>query len=130
MSQGSDIQPQEVGGLEEIVLGCRGQEVCFLIPNHVEVSVVTDTLLGVFPLLLRPLGLSEETVGKSLEITTESSHVGPQLCLLCLLHLIEVQRDDDSGVGGWPHLSDGLHHVVAGEDDHAVLEGEKVLHVV
>ena len=61
MSQGSNIQPQEVGGLEEIVLGCRGQEVCFLIPNHVEISVVTDTLLGVFPLLLRPLGLSEET---------------------------------------------------------------------
>ena len=79
-----------------------------------------DTLLGVFPLLLYPLGLSEETVGKSLEITTESSHVGPQLCLLCLLHLIEVQRDDDSWVGGWPHLSN---------DDHAVLEGEKVLHV-
>ena len=55
MSDRAYVQPQEVGGVEEVVLGSSLQEVDLLIPDHVEVSVVTDPGLGVLPLLLRPL---------------------------------------------------------------------------
>ena len=55
MSDRAYVQPQEVGGVEQVVLGSSLQEVDLLIPDHVEVSVVTDPGLGVLPLLLRPL---------------------------------------------------------------------------
>ena len=79
MSQSSDIQPQEVGGVEEIVLGCNFHEVCFLIPNHVEVSVVADPLLWVFPLLLGPLLLCQETVGQRLESKGTDIYFSPSI---------------------------------------------------
>ena len=55
MSDGSDIQPQKVGGVEKIVLRHNLKEVWLLIPDGVEVLVVPDPLLRVLPLLLGPL---------------------------------------------------------------------------
>ena len=66
MSDGSDIQPQKVGGVEKIVLRHILKEVWLLIPDGVEVLVVPDALLRVLPLLLGPLGVCEHVVHQGL----------------------------------------------------------------
>ena len=55
MSDSANVQPEEVGGAEVVLLSSDLQEVCLLAPDGVEVPVVTDPLLGVHPLLLGPL---------------------------------------------------------------------------
>ena len=67
MSDGSDIQPQKVGGVEKIVLRHNLKEVWLLIPDGVEVLVVPDPLLRVLPLLLGPLVLRQHVVHHCLQ---------------------------------------------------------------
>ena len=66
MSDSADVQPEEVGGAEVVLVSRQLQEVCLLAPDGVEVPVVTDALLGVLPLLLGPLRACEHVEDESL----------------------------------------------------------------
>ena len=52
MSDGPDVEPQEVGGVEVIVVSSNLEEVRLLVPDRVEKSAVPNTLLWVQTLLL------------------------------------------------------------------------------
>ena len=66
MSDSADVQPEEVGGAEVVLVSSDLQEVCLLVPDGVDVPVVTDSLLGVLPLLLGPLRVCEHVVDQGL----------------------------------------------------------------
>ena len=52
MSDCPDVEPQEVGGVEVVVVSSNLEEVGLLVPDRVEKSTVSNTLLWVQTLLL------------------------------------------------------------------------------
>ena len=85
VSDSANIKPEEVRGVEVVVVSSNLDKVRLLAPDSVEFSVVTNPLLRVPALLLLPLLLGEHV-----------EHLG----------LIDLDREDMCGVVDWSEVLD------------------------